>query len=107
MSKTEKSVLIRKIASELGEELSEDQLNNAMRIISSSINQYEVEPSAGALYSIDNNELIGAYLSAKEIEGRSKKTIERYRYCINRLETTMKYLVIAEDNVRNSYHKYA
>jgi site-specific recombinase XerD len=85
VSKTEKSVLIRKIASELGEELSEDQLNNAMRIISSSINQYEVEPSAGALYSIDNTELIGAYLSAKEIEGRSKKTIERYRYCINRL----------------------
>lgn len=75
MSKTEKSVLIRKIASELGEELSEDQLNNAMRIISSSINQYEVEPSAGALYSIDNNELIGAYLSAKETKaGRRRRS---------------------------------
>jgi site-specific recombinase XerD len=25
----------------------------------------------------------------------------------DRLETTMKYLYITEDNVRNSYHKYA
>ena len=70
MSITEKTILIRKIASELGEELSEDQLNRAMRIISSSINQYDVVPAAGAPYSISNAELIIAYLSAKEIEGR-------------------------------------
>ncbi len=85
MSITDKTILIRKIASELGEELSDDQLNRAMRIISSSINQYDVVPAAGAPYSISNAELISAYLSAKEIEGRSKKTIEHYRYCINRM----------------------
>ena len=85
MSTVDKTVLMRKIASELSTEFTDDQLNSAMCIISSSMDQYDVESSGDSAHCIDTGEMISAFLSAKEIEGRSKKTLERYRYCIKRL----------------------
>lgn len=85
MSDVDKSFLIRQIASELGTELTDDQLVSAMRIISSSINSFEVVRPVCVAPELENADLINAFLSAKKIEGRSEKTLERYRYCINRL----------------------
>ena len=84
MSDTDKTILIRRISAGLGAEFTEDQLVSAMRIISSSLADFEVEQSPESGGGADADEMINAFLSAKEIEGRSKKTLNHYRYVIRR-----------------------
>ena len=89
VSDTDKTVLIRRIAAGLGAEFTDDQLVSAMRIISSSLADFEVEQSPDSGSGADADEMINAFLSAKELEGRSKKTLNHYRYVIRRFLNTV------------------
>lgn len=85
MSIADKQVLLNKISSVLGDELTATRLNSTMEKISDSISEFLVERAPDANPSVLSDELLSAFLDAKRIEGRSEKTIERYRYCITRM----------------------
>jgi site-specific recombinase XerD len=91
MSMADKAVLMRKISDGLNDTLSVSQLNAVMQSIAQTVNNFEVSYSPKTDdESTNTKELIEEFLSAKAIEGCSSKTIEHYRYCINRLMNSIK-----------------
>ena len=98
MSIADKQILLNRIASELGSELTVNQVTAAMSVLAMNMGAFDVsyvgEPTnAGA-------ELLDAFLSTKEVEGKSPKTVARYRYIISKMLTTVN-IPIASINV---YH---
>lgn len=85
MSIADKQVLLKKISSILGDELTVTKLNESMEKISDSFSNFSVEHVPQQNLDNASGELIKAFIEAKIIEGRSPKTIERYKYCINRM----------------------
>lgn len=81
MSIAAKTVLMRELETRLGTILTAETLGRAMPIIGEALAAFEVEQIAEP----DRDEdLLDAFLAAKEVEGRSKKTMERYAYIIRR-----------------------
>lgn len=90
MSVADKTVMMKKISEKLNDSLSVSQLTAVMQSIAQTVDDFEIAYSPVDGFSTNTNELIGEFLSAKTIEGRSPKTIERYRYCINRFMNAVK-----------------
>lgn len=85
MSIAAKQVLLHDIESDLGAFLTADNTTNVMRIISERISSFEVEQSKNDVSDAESDELLATYLSAKQLEGRSEKTLARYEYIIKRM----------------------
>lgn len=100
MSIADKQVLMNRITSILSENMTVNQLNASMQLISESLGEFEVERTEEFAADGNSQELIDAFIDAKEIEGRSVKTIERYRYCIDRMRKSVN-VPISQINV---YH---
>lgn len=83
---SDKKLLIEKVEKDLANELTAAKLESVLAILSTAMNDFDVTrtilcPEENA----DSDELLEAFLTAKAIEGRSPKTIERYRYIISKL----------------------
>lgn len=85
MSIAAKTVLMKSIEEQLSDTLTVSQLNSVMGTVSSRLEEYEVEHSESGGMNAGSEEMLSAFLAAKEIEGRSERTIERYRYVLNRM----------------------
>ena len=81
MSIGAKTVLMRDLETQLGAILTAETLGHAMPLIGDVLAGYDVEQVADPDRSED---LIDAFMAAKEVEGRSEKTLIRYRYIIKR-----------------------
>lgn len=82
-----KMELMSRIESNLAHILTAVDLNQAMSVIAGELDTCKIEIEHQEEVEMD---MLNAYLEAKEIEGRSKKTIERYRYIITRMMETVK-----------------
>lgn len=82
MSIASKQLLLKEIEKELGSTLTVKDTEAVMAQIGSIISEFEIEQ--GHLFQTGSEEYLSAFLEAKEIEGRSVKTLERYRYVIKR-----------------------
>lgn len=80
-----KQTLLRDIEKSLGSVVTVDTLTTIMKILSEHLSVYDVEQTGDQFNDVETEELLGVYLDAKRIEGRSDKTIERYRYIIQRV----------------------
>ena len=82
MSIGSKTVLMRDLEAQLGKILTAEMLGQVMPMIGDTLAAYDVEqikePAMG-------EDLLDAYLAAKEVEGRSAKTMALYAYTIRRL----------------------
>ena len=85
MSIASKQTLLRDIEKSLGSVVTVDTLTTIMKILSEHLSVYDVEQTGDQFNDVETEELLGVYLDAKRIEGRSDKTIERYRYIIQRV----------------------
>lgn len=84
MSICAKQLLLHDIEKSIGSVVTVDQLSQIMLTISEQLSSYEIENSEVTNDDIESCELLDVFLSAKRVEGRSEKTIERYRYIISR-----------------------
>lgn len=82
MSIASRQMLLESIEKSVGECLTVVNVQEAMKRISGVLSSYEVEYTEKEDSS--SKDYLKAFLDAKEIEGRSPKTIERYRYIIGR-----------------------
>lgn len=83
----DKQILLNRIANELGSELTVNQVNAAMSVLTLSMDKFDV---AYVGETKDNGaELLDAFLSTKKIEGKSPKTIDRYKYILTKLLNTV------------------
>lgn len=89
MSISAKQMMLRDIEKQLGNILTVNNTNAVMSMLLDQIAQYNIEASNDG-YSIDSEDLISAFIEAKQIEGRSPKTTERYAYVIRRMLEVVK-----------------
>ncbi len=85
MSTASKQVLLREIETALGGILTAGTVTEAMTVISEQLSVFNVEIEDDTGSDSESSELLQAYLEAKQIEGRSGGTINRYRREIQRL----------------------
>lgn len=101
---TERQMLLNKISQSLSDKLPEKDLNAVMQIVTQHISGYEISNPpvqiSGAYPDLASSEYVETFLMAKRIEGRSEKTIEHYRYCI---ENMLKAVNVPVSSI-NVYH---
>lgn len=78
-----KMSFLEQIRKRLGPEVTAEAMPRILAGISEVLNDYEMEEHAAE--DIGKDDLLEQYISALEVEGRSRKTIDRYIYEIGRL----------------------
>jgi len=78
-----KATLLNEMERALATEVTAAELTRILTILTEKLDHYDLTMTA--LDGPQQDDLLDAYLSALAIEGRSKKTIERYRYLISRM----------------------
>lgn len=98
MSIADKKMLLKSLENVLGDVLTCTNLIAKMKEINNELDNYDIN----SVSSEDSGafDLISAFITAKRIEGRSEKTLERYKYIINRL---LNYVKIPINKI-NVYH---
>lgn len=84
MSFAEKQLLQDSILSGMSDQLTGTQLMALKHCIEERLDTFSVEQKTS--YSSDTDDYLTAFLSAKKVEGRSEKTIERYEYIIGKMQ---------------------
>lgn len=85
MSIAAKQQFLKFLTGELGHVLVADQVASVIDAVNRHLSLYEMENAPMSIADVDTEDLIGAFVSAKKLEGRSESTIERYDYVIRRL----------------------
>lgn len=83
MAIAEKQLLVDNVMMAMADELTGKQLVALRQCIANQLETFVVE-QAGTETN-DTDDFLGAFISAKRIEGRSPKTIERYEYIIKKM----------------------
>ena len=83
MSIESKKTLLNNLERRLSEVLTASDMAKTMGALSDVLAGFDVQQIITA--DPGNDDMLGAYISALQIEGRSVKTIERYKYLIKRL----------------------
>ncbi|WP_458453809.1 site-specific tyrosine recombinase/integron integrase [Methanobrevibacter sp.] len=84
-----KSVFAMDILNRMEPVLNQSQYLQLTSVLLDALNDVEITNKKKDLNDLDNFKLLGMFLSAKEIEGRSDSTIRFYRITINRLLDNM------------------
>lgn len=82
-----KALLLNHMESALSNTLSVNQMYEVLNALSSELANYQVEQCSLSFDTDDD--CLEAFLSAKEIEGRSPKTLKRYKYIIRKFTNTI------------------
>lgn len=83
MSIESKTTLLHGMELKLSTEISAADLQKVLSILNDQLVTYDVEYTGDHVGQADD--MLNAYISAMRVEGRSEKTIERYRYVIRRM----------------------
>lgn len=85
MSIASRTQLMRELSEVVGHYVRADQMDEVLARISQELGRYSIEPDGDQTGSDSETEdLLQAFLSAKQVEGRSPKTIARYEYICKR-----------------------
>lgn len=85
MSLVSKQRFLKEIEKILGDSVPKSSAESIVNRIEETLGKYEIESVAAESTDSDTAEFLDSFLSAKIIEGRSEKTVERYRYVLGRL----------------------
>ena len=85
MSIEAKTLLIHEFGEKLSPILSAADRDTVLAALSETLVNYGLEHLGDVGSDFESEELLEAYISAKRIEGRSEKTLERYQYIIHKM----------------------
>lgn len=100
MSLAAKQIFAKNIEKSLNSLLTADNVTATMEILFDNLNKYEMEMVNEESLNGESEDFLNAFLEAKQIEGRSNKTIDRYRYILRK---AMKKLNVPLKNI-TIYH---
>lgn len=83
-----KATLLKGLEQQLSSEITFSDMTKVLSAVSDQLSYCEVEQLNDENLSLDD--LLDAFITALQIEGRSKKTIERYRYLIQKMMNSVK-----------------
>lgn len=87
MSIEAKAVLLRSIETRLSQVITAANLPTVLSAISDEMAGYDIE---GQAIGDHNDDLLDAFIAALRVQGRSEKTIERYRYLIVKMRKAVR-----------------
>ena len=85
MSVLDKQNFLKEVENEISNILPKTKTKTLITQISNVLTTYDVEQTNTTQTAADSQELLNLFLNAKQIEGKSPKTIQRYNYIMNRL----------------------
>lgn len=88
MSMQDKATFLNRLEQRLGEKITAAEMSRVMGCVADTLGAFSVERVEPADAATDD--LLGAYIAAMQIQGRSPKTVKRYRYIIGRLMEAVK-----------------
>lgn len=88
MSMEAKVTLLKRMEHILSTQLTASDMARVLTILSDQLGGYDLTQIDGE--DVENDDLLATYVAAMQIQGRSEKTIERYRYMITRMMTSVK-----------------
>lgn len=88
MAIADKQVMINNLEQTLGDVLTANQIHTVMQTLTEELTHYDV--SAVEDDYMPGTDMIAAFIDAKGVEGRSPNTLERYRYIMDRLMSSIK-----------------
>lgn len=77
--------MLKKLEKEFNNTLSATTTDNILKTIADQLDLYNLEPIGESDLDIVSNDMLDSFLTAKRLEGRSEKTLERYKYIISKL----------------------
>lgn len=81
-----KAVLLSSLSAKLSPIVTAESRDRVLECVAQLLDGFNVEVRSDA--ALQQDDLLDAYISALQVEGKSEKTIERYRYILTRtLET--------------------
>ena len=83
MSIADKNLMVKSLESQLADVLTMVQMSRVLQAVGEELTKYELVRTADEDYG--STDLLQAFLDAKKVEGRSEKTLERYKYLLQRL----------------------
>ena len=83
MSMEDKAVFLRQLETAMSEKLTASEMAKAMCAVSDVLCAYDM--TALTVAPAEQDDLLGAFVSAMQIQGRSAKTVERYVYIIKKM----------------------
>ena len=90
MSIASRTQLMRELSEVVGHYVMADQMDEILARISEELGRYSIEPdSEQPGTDSETDDFLRAFLSAKEVEGRSPKTLARYEYICKRVLNKM------------------
>lgn len=85
MSVADRQMFLNKITGVLNDTLTAAQSAAIMQTVAAIASEYEIDHINGPASGTSSDDLLDAFIAAKEIEGRSVKTIDHYKYVILKL----------------------
>lgn len=82
------AMIISTVKEELKDTLTAGDMERVVDVVGNILTNYEITPNA--VEAMENDTLLNVFLDAMNVEGRSAKTIERYKYIISRFLTETK-----------------
>lgn len=84
MAVADKQLLIQEVEKSLADKLTAKDIQAVIDALVDKIVNYDVELKPDAARCVDYDEYLKYYLDAKRVEGRSEKTLARYKYILDR-----------------------
>lgn len=85
MSIATKQVFIKDVTQKLSSTLTVDAMTALTSALTEEFSRFSLEQTEETHADVETGEVLEEFLSAKELEGRSPKTIEHYRYILTRM----------------------
>lgn len=85
MSIAAKNLFVKNLSQKLGNTLTVNEMTTLTSVLAEELSSFELERNDENKPDVATNELLAEFLAAKEVEGKSLKTIAHYRYILTRM----------------------
>lgn len=85
MSIETKQMFIKGLTQKLGTTLTAHDMETVASALADELSKFSIERTDGGQADIETGELLEEFLAAKQVEGKSPKTIAHYRYILSRM----------------------
>ena len=85
MSVEAKQVMLKSLEKQLGQNLTANVVDEVLKTVADQLDLYSLESIDEDTLDYSSNDILESFLTAKQLEGRSEKTLTRYKYILTKL----------------------
>lgn len=85
MSVEAKQIMLKNLEKQLSSEVTASTIDIILKTVADELDSYSLESINTSNVDVASNDMLDSFLMAKQLEGRSPKTIKRYKYVLTKL----------------------